>query len=141
MYSALLVIASRYLYWLLLVLSLIVLYRGHNLPGGGFIGGLIAASAVLVVALSAGWDDADRLLPIRPLNLIVLGLSTAIVSAFIGPLTGAGFMEGVWLPFFDMPLLGKVKLGTPLLFDVGVYLTVIGFSLKCAQALGMEEEA
>jgi len=141
MYSALLVISSRYLFWLLMLLSLVVLYRGHNLPGGGFIGGLIAASAVLVVALSAGWEKAVTSLPVEPLTLIVVGLFTAIISAFIGPLSGIGFMEGVWMPFFDLPLLGKVKLGTPLLFDVGVYLTVIGFTLKCAHALGTEGEA
>jgi len=140
MTSTLLIISSRYITPLLLLLSLVVLYRGHNLPGGGFIGGLIAASAVLLLAISVGWHKTERRLPIQPMWLMVWGLAIAMGSGLFGLAAGGMFMQGVWLPFFELPILGKVKLGTPLLFDVGVYLVVIGFTLKCAHALATEKE-
>lgn len=140
MTSIILIISSRYISPLLVVLSLVVLYRGHNLPGGGFIGGLIAASAVLLLALAEGWERTERRLPIQPMWLMAIGLALAAGSGFFGLAAGGVFMQGVWLPFFEVPLLGKIKLGTPLLFDVGVYLVVIGFTLKCAHALATEEE-
>jgi len=136
--SLILTISSRYISTVLLLLSLAALWRGHNLPGGGFAGGLIAASAILILALAYGWEKVETRLPIQPLALMIIGLAVAIGSGFVSPVIGGEFMKGVWLPRFDLPLLGKVKLGTPLLFDVGVYLTVIGFTLKCAHALGTE---
>lgn len=139
MTSTLLIIASRYISPLLLMLSLIVLYRGHNLTGGGFIGGLIAAASVLLLAIAEGWDKTESRLPLQPMTLMTIGLAIAGVGGFIGIAYGGAFMQGIWLPFFELPLLGKVKLGTPLLFDIGVYLVVIGFTLKCAHALATEE--
>lgn len=140
MNSVLISISSRHISPLLIVLSLIVLYRGHNLPGGGFIGGLIAASAILLLAIADGWNQTERRLFIQPLWLMIIGIAMAAASGFFGLFTGGVFMQGLWLPPFDLPLLGKVKLGTPLLFDIGVYFTVIGFTLKCAHALANENE-
>ena len=138
MHSSLLAVATRYLGPLLFLLSIVTLYRGHNYPGGGFIGGLIAASAVMLLALSKGWEAVKEHMPIEPLTLILIGLGTAILSGLIAVGFGSEFLTGIWLPFFDLPLLGKVKLGTPLLFDIGVYITVVGFTVKCACAIGME---
>jgi multicomponent Na+:H+ antiporter subunit B len=140
MYSSLLSISARYLSQLLFVLSLVVLYRGHNLPGGGFIGGLIAASAVLLIALARNWDDALAFLRFSPLNIIVTGLSIAVLSGIPGLIQNGAYLTGEWLPFFELPLLGKIKLGTPLLFDIGVYLAVVGSTIKCAHSLGMDIE-
>jgi multicomponent Na+:H+ antiporter subunit B len=128
--------ASRHLGPLLVALSLLVLYRGHNLPGGGFIGGLLAASAVVLYALSDGIEAAERKLPLGAVGLMALGLCIAGLSGLPGLLAGDPFMAGRWLPALEAPLIGKIKLGTPVLFDVGVYLTVIGFITKCALALG-----
>ncbi len=136
--SSLLIVANRYLGPLLFLLSLVVLYRGHNYPGGGFIGGLIAASAVMLLALASGWETLEKQLPIEPLTLLLIGLGTALLSGLIAIGSGSEFLTGRWLPFFELPFLGKVKLGTPLLFDIGVYLTVVGFTVKCAYAIGME---
>ncbi|MEM1223446.1 MAG: MnhB domain-containing protein [Verrucomicrobiota bacterium] len=131
-----LIIATRYTAPLLLIISLILLYRGHNYPGGGFIGGLIAASAILLYALAHDWKTACSKMPLEPLMLMLLGLALALGSGILSLFSGDVFMTGLWLPFFELPLLGKIKLGTPLLFDVGVYLTVVGFTVKCAEALG-----
>lgn len=121
--------AGRLLFPCLIVLSLIVLYRGHNLPGGGFIGGLMAAAAFILVGLGSTMQDAKDKLRIDPVTLLGVGLAVAIVSGLPGMLNGDAFLTGVWLPTFTLPLLGKVHLGTPLIFDVGVYLVVIGFAL------------
>lgn len=141
MNSVLLSTATRYVGPLLLILSLMLLYRGHNLPGGGFIGGLMAASSLILFAYAHGWTETEKRLPINPLVLMASGLVLAMLSGLPGILSGGAFMEGVWLPFFKLPLLGKVKLGTPLLFDIGVYLVVIGFAVKCALALGTHNES
>ena len=134
-------IAARLLAPVLLALSLVVLYRGHHLPGGGFIGGLLAASGIGLVLLGHGLEAARRMLRVEPRSLIAGGLGTAVVSGLFGPLLeGAAFMSGVWLPAFELPLLGSVHLGTPLLFDVGVYLTVVGFVLMCLFALVEADE-
>jgi len=132
--------ASRILFPTLLVLSLIVLYRGHNLPGGGFIGGLMAATAFILMGISRSMEQAKRALRIDPVVLMAVGLLVALVSG----LPGAPFMTGQWLPGFSLPLIGKVHLGTPLVFDVGVYLVVIGFTLhttfSLAQLAHVDEE-
>ena len=98
MTSQLLSIAIRYLVPLLWILSIVVLYRGHNLPGGGFIGGLVAASAVLLVALSEGWQTARARMPFEPITLMITGLALAISSGFFGLLSGGGFLQGNRLP-------------------------------------------
>lgn len=141
MNSILLNTATRYVGPLLLILSLMLLYRGHNLPGGGFIGGLMAASSVILLAYARGWAETEKSLSFDPLSLMASGLLLAMLSGLPGILSGGAFMEGLWLPFFNAPLLGKVKLGTPLLFDIGVYLAVIGFTIKCALALGTHSES
>lgn len=128
--------STNYTYPILITLSVVCLYRGHNLPGGGFIGGLLAASAVMLYALCNGWSAALNKLRIAPDTLLGMGILLACFSGLFGVMVGESFMTAQWLPTFSLPLLGVVKLGTPILFDVGVYLTVIGFTIKCAEALG-----
>lgn len=127
--------AGRILFPLLIVLSLIVLYRGHNLPGGGFIGGLMAATAYILIGIGSTMTQAKASLRIDPVMLLAIGLAIAVLSGFPGMLGGDAFLTGRWLPDFTLPLLGKVHLGTPLVFDVGVYLTVIGFTLHTTFSL------
>ncbi|MFC5051779.1 MnhB domain-containing protein [Rubritalea spongiae] len=133
--SIILKTATRYLYPVLIGLSLVVLYRGHNLPGGGFIGGLIAASAVMLRALAGGWEGIGEGRFRNPITLMQVGLILACASAFVGLFVTHTFMEALWAPTWYVPVLGKVKLGTPILFDIGVYLTVLGFAVLCAKSL------
>ncbi len=127
--------AGKLLFPALLVLSIIELYRGHNLPGGGFIGGLIAAGAFILLGLGISMEEAARRLRVEPSTLLVAGLAIAVLSGVPGFFAGKSFMDGLWLPEFHLPLLGGVHLGTPLLFDVGVYFAVIGFSLETVFSL------
>lgn len=135
--------AARMLFPALLVIALIVFYRGHNLPGGGFIGGLLAASAFILLGLGGSMEQARKALRINPVTLMALGLLLALVSGFFGLAKGAPYMTGVWLPTFTLPGLGAVHLGTPLLFDLGVFMAVIGFTLQTTfslAALGRADE-
>ena len=146
MNSILLKTSTRYVGPLLLMLSLILLYRGHSLPGGGFIGGLMAASSIILLAYAHGWVEAEKSLPIEPLVMMASGLTLAMLSGLPGLFLGDAYMQGLWLKPFELVQLGKVKLstpklGTPLLFDIGVYLVVIGFTVKCALALGTHNES
>jgi len=124
--------ATRYLVPLLLLFSLFLLWRGHHEPGGGFVGGLVAATAFVLVALSDGPDAARRALRIAPLRLVPIGLTTAAGAGALALVMGRPLLTGLWIGAGDAE---KPVLGTPLLFDLGVYLTVMGVVLTILLAL------
>lgn len=128
MYSLIFRIVAGFLLPVFLVVSLFLFYRGHNAPGGGFIGGLLAALAYIMVAFALGRDRAENLFRLNPLHLIVSGLSVALLSGLISLPAGNPFMTGEWISL-KIPLMGDLNLGTPLLFDLGVFLTVIGITV------------
>lgn len=112
----------------MLLVSVLILFRGHNEPGGGFIGGLIAAAAYILVAMAEGPQDLLKSLKVKPYQLMAIGLLLALLSTVPSLIADNGFLIGKWI---EVSLMGsKIKLGTPLLFDVGVYFTVIGFILN-----------
>jgi multicomponent Na+:H+ antiporter subunit B len=127
---------ARFLVPLMLLFSVFVLVRGHNEPGGGFVGGLVAATAVALVLLSEGLDEARRLLRVDPLALVAAGLLVALASGVPPLLRGWPYMTGLWLKV-PLPVVGKV--GSPVIFDVGVYLVVLGIVLAILFALAEEE--
>ncbi|GAB4121648.1 MAG: Na+/H+ antiporter subunit B [Acidobacteriota bacterium] len=119
-----------------LVLSVFLLLRGHNEPGGGFIGGLVAAGAILLWGISRDFDAARRMLWLQPETWLGLGVLVAVGSAFAGPVAGLPVLTGLWAGEIPgVPLLGDVKLGTPLYFDLGVYLVVVGVVTRMAFSL------
>jgi len=121
--SILLPVATRYLMPLLLVFSIFLLIRGHNEVGGGFVCGLVASSALMLDGIAISPEALRKLLPISAERLVSPGLCGALLSGVIPVFAGKPFMTGLWLET-ELPVLGKV--GTPLLFDLGVYLLVIG---------------
>ncbi len=135
MTSVILSTAIRLLLPLLLLFSVFMLLRGHNEPGGGFVGGLVAAAAITLYALAEGAEEARRLLKLDPRSLIASGLSLSLSSGILPLLSGQPFLTALWLPL-PLPVLGYV--GTPLLFDLGVYLLVAGMALLIILSL-MEE--
>jgi multicomponent Na+:H+ antiporter subunit B len=135
MTSHILTTATRLLLPLLLLFSLFLLYRGHNDPGGGFVGGLVAASAFALYTIARTVQEARQALRVRPRLLIGGGLLCASVSGSLALAAGKPFMHGLWAPV-EVPALGK--LGTPLLFDVGVYLVVVGVILTIVFSLAEE---
>lgn len=124
--SMMLPVATRYLMPLLLLFSVFLLLRGHNEVGGGFIGGLVASSALMLYAIAESPAALRALLPVAPRPLAGAGLLLALSSGLVAVIFGKPFMTGLWIKT-PLPVLGK--LGTPLLFDVGVYFLVIGIVL------------
>lgn len=137
MFSVILSTASRYLLPLMLIFSFFLLLRGHNEPGGGFVGGLVAAAAYALYLIANGVDEAKKLLKAEPIKLISFGLLLAVISAFISVINGKDFMTGIWAKN-DLPVIGKV--GTPLLFDLGVYFLVLGIVIKIVFSLAEEDK-
>jgi multicomponent Na+:H+ antiporter subunit B len=136
MTSLILQTATRFLIALLLLFSLFLLGRGHNEPGGGFIGGLVAVAAFALYGIAFDAAAARRALRFEPHSLIALGLLVALGSGLLGLLLRGPFMTGQW---GEIRLGGSVvAIGSPLLFDVGVYLVVLGVAL--AIILALEEE-
>lgn len=115
---------------IMVLFSLIVLLRGHNAPGGGFVGGLIAAAAIAVLAMAFGVEAVRRRLRIDPLTVSGLGVLIAAGSGLLSLAVEAPFLTGLWLP--------ASIFGTPGLFDVGVYLAVAG--AVSALSLALEDE-
>jgi len=132
MRSLLLEVSSRALLPLILVFSVFLLLRGHNEPGGGFVGGLVAASAFALVAVAKGVGEARRTLRFDPRTLIAAGLAVALGSAAAPMLIDRPFLTGLW-PGVTLPAVGKP--GSPLWFDLGVYLVVVGVVLTVLWAL------
>lgn len=126
MRSLILSTATRYLMPLLLLFSVFLLLRGHNEPGGGFVGGLTAAAAFALFAIAEGVAPARRMLILHPRTLLGTGLLIALVAGLPAIFFGLPYMTGLWSTL-ELPAVGK--LGTPLLFDVGVYLVVVGMAL------------
>lgn len=135
--SVILSAAMRYLLPLILLFSIYLLMRGHNEPGGGFIGGLVASTAFALHAITYDVQTARQELRIAPRTLIALGLLVALISGCFGWFIGQPFMTGLWYRE-DVPIIGKI--GTPLLFDLGVYFVVIGITLLIIFSLAEEAE-
>ncbi len=121
-------------FWLALMLqfSVFVMIRGHNEPGGGFVGGLIASTGLSLFTLAYGPATVRKAIKIDPRYVAMAGLGTAVTAGMIGTIWGHAFMKGMWTEVFG------IALGTPVLFDLGVYLVVIGAVMTLI--LAMEEE-
>ena len=135
MTSLILVAASRVLMPLLLLFSLFLLVRGHNAPGGGFVGGLVASCAFALYGVANGAKAARLALRVDPRTLVGVGLALALGSGLAPLFVGAPFLTGLWLAE-PLPVIGKA--GTPILFDTGVYMVVLGVVLLFVFTLGEE---
>lgn len=117
------------------VLSVFFLIRGHDAPGGGFVGGLLLAAGLAVRLLSHGPRAARRALRVDPRTLTGLGLGLVTIAAWIGPVVGRAVLEPVEAG--EIPGVGTA--GTVLLFDLGVYLLVAGAATTFILTIAEEE--
>lgn len=132
-------VAAKYLTPLLIFMSAILLFRGHNEPGGGFIGGLVAGAGIILrrLACIGGKIPSER----GPFVLIASGLLVIVVSTLPAVFPRAVFMQGVWGGSLWLPIVGQTKFGTPFLFDIGVYSVVIGVTYLILTRLLRSESA
>lgn len=115
--------------------SIYLLFAGHNAPGGGFIGGLIAGAAFVLRGVDRGSDSISQMLPVEPRSILSAGLILAAITAMAPWLAGGDFFESAKVEL-DLPLLGTVKAASALVFDIGVYLIVVGLTTSMLRIFG-----
>ena len=117
------------------VFAVYLFFRGHNLPGGGFIAGVASGIGMLLLILANGGSIIPRLCPYDPIRFCAWGLTIAFLSGLLGLMAGDPFLTHYHYKASDFPVLGDLYLGTPLLFDLGVFLVVLGVILKISFVL------
>ncbi|WP_281977991.1 Na+/H+ antiporter subunit B [Pseudorhizobium flavum] len=122
---------------LMLVFSVFVLLRGHNEPGGGFIGGLIAASALSIYGIAYGVSAVRRAIRFHPMAIAGFGLLVGALSGVLSIFAGVPFMTGLWI--YPNIFGVEVPLATVISFDIGVYFVVLGAVASIALALEERE--
>ncbi|MDQ3536986.1 MAG: Na+/H+ antiporter subunit B [Bacteroidota bacterium] len=127
MKTVILATAIKLLMPLFIIFSLYLLFRGHNEPGGGFIGGLIGSIGFVFYTMTFGPRETKRKYKINAMAIIATGLLIAGLSGMISVFLGDPFLTARWEDYY-LPFIGRP--GTPLLFDVGVYILVLGIVLK-----------
>ena len=141
-------VITRLLFPVMILVSLFFLFSGHNNPGGGFAGGLVAGMALMIRYLAGGRHELDEAAPVDAGWVLGAGLLTAglamIAPLLVGGRIGQSFEIAIHAPYVsylptpwgEVPLLGEIHLVTSLFFDIGVYLVVIGVMLDLARSLG-----
>jgi multisubunit Na+/H+ antiporter MnhB subunit len=134
MYSLILKTATRLLVGLILAFSVYLLMRGHNAPGGGFAAALVAGTGFALFAIAEGPAVVRGALRIAPQKIVMSGLSLALVSGLVALVVGRPFLTGMWW-IWERKQDSALAIGTPLFFDIGVFLAVLGTILTLILAL------
>ena len=137
--SVVLETAVRLIFHTVLVFSLYLLFAGHNQPGGGFVGGLVAGCAFVLRYIAGGRAALRAAFPVDPGVPLGLGLVLAAGTGIAALFAGGQFLESGVL-ILDLPVLGVVKAASALPFDTGVYLVVVGLVIGVLRTLGAEAE-
>jgi multicomponent Na+:H+ antiporter subunit A len=127
----------RILFHTIIIVSLYLLFAGHNLPGGGFAGGLVAGMALVMRYVAGGRYELGAAAPTDAGRLLGVGMSIAVACAIVPLFFGAPPLTSTWFEA-ELPLIGHIEFVTSTLFDVGVYLVVIGLVLDVLRSLGAE---
>lgn len=135
--SIMLEVIVRILFHTIIIVSLYLLFAGHNLPGGGFAGGLVAGMALVMRYVAGGRYELGAAAPTDAGRLLGAGMSIAVACAIVPLFFGAPPLTSTWFEA-ELPILGHVEFVTSTLFDVGVYLVVIGLVLDVLRSLGAE---
>jgi multisubunit Na+/H+ antiporter MnhB subunit len=129
----------HFIFYSVLVLSLYLLFAGHNQPGGGFVGGLVAGAAVGLRYVAGGIDAVREASPVRPWTILGVGLVVASLMALTPLLLGDAVLENAKADW-HLPALGHVHATSATVFDIGVYLVVVGLMLMVFEAFGDDPE-
>ncbi|MEX0658619.1 MAG: MnhB domain-containing protein [Egibacteraceae bacterium] len=129
---------TRAVFHTILVFSVFLLFAGHNAPGGGFIGGLVAGAALVLRYVAEGSNGLRRTIPIAPETLLGAGVLVAGGAGAAALATGRDFLTQGYLLSEELPGLGAVRIHSALVFDTGVFLIVVGLVLALLRTLGEE---
>lgn len=124
--------------FILLGFSIYLFSAGHNAPGGGFIGGLMTSAAILLMYMAYGFESMKKIIRIDYKNFILAGLLIAVLTGFGSFLFNQPFLSHTF-DYFYFPFFGKKELATAVLFDLGVYLTVIGVTMTIILSIATDD--
>ncbi|MEV7606598.1 Na+/H+ antiporter subunit A [Paenarthrobacter sp. NPDC089322] len=130
-------VVTRLIFHSMIVFSIYLLLAGHNLPGGGFAGGLTAGLALTIRYLAGGRFELSEAATVSAGTLLGTGLATAAASGFVPLLLGGQVFQSAIIEFW-LPVFGDVKFVTSTIFDIGVYIVVVGLALDVLRSLGAE---
>jgi len=128
-------VSVRIVFPVVMLMSLWLLFAGHNQPGGGFVGGLLAGAAITLRYVAGGIDEVRDHARFRPWTILGAGLLVAVLTAAI-PLVFGGHVLEIGFTSLRLPALGTIAFSSALAFDAGVYLAVIGMVLMVFEAFG-----
>ena len=124
--------------FIILMFAVHIFFAGHYTPGGGFVGGLLTASAIVLLMLAFGIQKVKKIVPVNYVVMTSVGLLLAIATAAASILFDVPFFTHAY-DYFDLPLFGKPSLPSAMLFDAGVYLVVAGVTMPIIHTIGEDE--
>lgn len=130
---------AKIVFFIIFFFSIHIFLAGHYTPGGGFVGGLLTSSAIVLLVLAFDLNTVRHVLPINYTYLTAIGLLLALATAAFPMFLGKPFFSHIFFDYFNLPLLGKQSLHTAMLFDSGVYLVVVGVTMTIIQTIGEDE--
>ncbi|KYG33402.1 Na(+)/H(+) antiporter subunit B [Alkalihalobacillus trypoxylicola] len=129
---------TRIVVLIILIFSVYLFFAGHNNPGGGFIGGLMTASALLLMYLVFNIQTIKSVINIKFEAVIGIGLIVTILTGVIGVFNGDAYLTQ-YFDYFQIPIFGETELATALPFDLGIYLVVVGIALTIILAIAEDD--
>lgn len=129
---------AKIVFFIILFFAVHIFFAGHYTPGGGFVGGLLASSAILLLVVAYDLKTVQQLLPINFIYVVGAGLMIALLTATFSMTQGKPFFTH-YFDYFTLPLIGKTSLHTAALFDLGVFLVVVGVTMTIIQTIGEDE--
>ncbi|SOC41202.1 Na(+)/H(+) antiporter subunit B [Ureibacillus acetophenoni] len=129
---------AKIVFFIIFFFAVHIFFAGHYTPGGGFVGGLVTASAIVLLVIAFDLNTVHKLLPINYIYVVAIGLILALGTAAISMFVEQPFFTH-FFDYFYLPLFGKTSLHTAALFDLGVYLVVVGVTMTIIQTIGDDE--
>lgn len=130
--------ATKVIVFIILTFAVYVLFAGHHNPGGGFVGGLVTASAIILLFLAFDAQTVRDILPVDFKLLGAIGILLAVLTGCAALLSGEPFLNQTFT-HASLPLFGEVELATAVLFDIGVYFAVIGTTMTIITTISEDE--
>ena len=130
--------ATKVVTFIILLFAVHIFFAGHYTPGGGFVGGLLTASAIVLLMLAFDLETVNKILPINYVTMTAIGLLVALGTAAASIIFDVPFFTHAY-NYFDLPLFGETSLHSAALFDLGVYLVVVGVTMTIIQTIGEDE--
>ncbi|EWG09436.1 Na(+)/H(+) antiporter subunit B [Cytobacillus firmus] len=130
--------ATKVVLFLIVLFSIHIFFAGHYTPGGGFVGGLLTSGAIVLLLLAFDMKTVSKILPVNYIHMIAVGLLFSIGTGAGALLFNVPFLTHAF-GHVDLPVLGDTSLHTATLFDLGVFLVVVGVTMTIIQTIGEDE--